>query len=127
MRLVLTIIAAAIAAVLAAGCAADGLPISGADDGTVGVPDGGSRHPADLAVHRDGGGLPDFGPSVDLASAFDMAPSPPGDMAPTSAPCLTGGSVIYLDGDPDDWIHPGAETIQVPSWSAVNSGSSDTF
>ena len=33
------------------------------------------------------------------------------DLGLSAAPCLTGGGIIYLDGDPDDYVHPGFETI----------------
>ena len=104
--------------ILVGGCAARGLPITGDLDG-------GSHHPVDLAVPHDGG-VHDFG-VADLAAPRDMA-APPDLAGPvSSAPCLTGGSVVYLDGDPGDFIHPGAQTLAVSSWSALNSGTSDTF
>jgi hypothetical protein len=78
-------------------------------------------------------------PPIDLASSppIDLAPPPPVDLAQpppdltppsiSSAPCLTGGSVIYFDGDPGDYIHPGKETIQVSTWTARNAGTPNTF
>lgn len=54
-------------------------------------------------------------PFGDFAMPPDLALAP--DLAGPAAQCLTGGNVIYLDGDPGDYIHPGSETIQVSSWS----------
>ena len=109
--------------VLTAGCTAQGLPIS-AD---AGAPlDGGSHHSSDLALPRDGGpydfAVGDLASSRDLMPARDLAA--PADLSGpvTSAPCLTGGSILYLDGDPNDFIHPGAETVVVNTWSALEIG-----
>lgn len=33
-----------------------------------------------------------------------------------STPCEIAGNVLYLDGDPSDWIHPGTETIVDGMW-----------
>jgi hypothetical protein len=63
----------------------------------------------------------------DLAQPADLAQPDMTSSSPSTAPCLTGGSVIYLDGDPGDYIHSGIETINVDHWSALNSGSSNTF
>lgn len=40
------------------------------------------------------------------------------------APCLTGGSTLYLDGDAQDKIHPGQETITAGPFYAQTIGSS---
>ena len=45
---------------------------------------------------------------LDMLRAPDFAGV---DMTVSAAPCLTGGSVAYLDGDAADWIHPGSELI----------------
>ena len=128
--------------ILTAGCAALGIPISGAppSDGGAGASSDGGR-----AEGRDGG-IPsldmrapmsfDGGTSRDLAApadfaigldlrtpSYDLASS---DMAVSSALCMTGGSVAYLDGDPGDWIHPGAETIHLSNWEHVGT-EADTF
>jgi hypothetical protein len=43
-------------------------------------------------------------------------------VAPTGigdpAPCLTGGNVLFFNGDAQDYIHPGMETISVAGWQA---------
>ena len=73
--------------------------------------------PNDLAVIDAAIGSDLSRPSSDLM-AMDMT---------LSAQCSSGGgSVIYLAGDAGDWIHPGAEMIQVPSWAPIQS-ELDTF
>jgi hypothetical protein len=48
-------------------------------------------------------------------------------VAPTGigsdAPCLAGGNVIFFDGDPNDYIFSGMETITQGNWSAQASTS----
>jgi hypothetical protein len=68
----------------------------------------------------------DAEPSADAATSFPDAnatdasiDSPSGDAAiylddaglPSSAACLTGGNVLWVDGDPDSWWFVGQETI----------------
>lgn len=38
--------------------------------------------------------------------------------ADSAAPCLVGGNVLYLNGEPGDLVHPGVETLQQGQWSA---------
>ena len=38
------------------------------------------------------------------------------------APCQVGGNVVFFDGMPGDYIHPGTDTIRVGAWSASISG-----
>jgi hypothetical protein len=107
---------------LVAGCAARGLPLfdptATADGGAPHRLDGGSGSPHDLAAPGDAGAAHDLG-----ASPPDLAR---GDMAVSAALCLTGGSVLYLDGDPGAYIFSGMQTTQVTLWSPIN-GDADTF
>lgn len=96
------------------------------DPGSVGVDgglDGGSHHQVDLAAPRDGA-VDDFA-VADLAALRDLTVDLGNPVS--SSPCLTGGSVVYVDGDPGDYIHPGPETFAVSAWTAINSGTADTF
>jgi hypothetical protein len=68
-----------------------------------------------------------------IDDATDDTPAPSPDASPDAgdpntvdagqvvvasvAPCLVGGSVVYLDGDPGDPVHPGTETFRFPSGS----------
>ena len=103
-------------ALLTFGCATRPLPPTGGD--------------TDLGAPRDLATGSDFSRVVDLAHNDDLPLAPfdfavGADMAVPAAalPCLTGGSVIYLDGDSGDFVHPGAETIQVSSWAPDGSNS----
>jgi hypothetical protein len=72
----------------------------------------------DAASAYDAGG-PDAIATADAlvdAAPGDAAMHPPMD-AGDVAPCLTGGNVLYLDGDPGDYIHPGVVTITAATWS----------
>jgi hypothetical protein len=58
------------------------------------------------------------------APAQVVALSPPMALvAPTGvgdpSPCLTGGSVLFFDGDATDFIHPGIETISMGAFQAT--------
>jgi len=100
---------------LVAGCSASGLPI--VDGPSRGGPDLAIGASTDLAVHFDAALVNDlYGP--DLAR---------GDLTVSAAPCLTGGNLAYLDGDSADWIHPGAELIQVTKWFPRSTTDDDTF
>ena len=35
-----------------------------------------------------------------------------------SMACMVSGNVLYLDGDPQDYVHPGVDTITNATWSA---------
>lgn len=58
-------------------------------------------------------------PWHDTTDATDAAAEPPdqdADAAKTEVPaaatrCMTGGDVLYVDGDPTDPVHPGQETF----------------
>ena len=105
-----------------AGCSAQGLPLL---DGT----QPGAMRDASVSDQGASGLTADLASRYDAALVNDMlrAPDLAGmDMAVSAAPCLTGGSIAYLDGDPADWIHPGAEVIRVASWFP-RSKDNDTF
>jgi hypothetical protein len=40
----------------------------------------------------------------------------------STAPCMAGGNVIYFDGDTNDYVHAGVDTITQGSWRAQTSG-----
>jgi hypothetical protein len=42
------------------------------------------------------------------------------DISLSAAPCLTGGSVVHLQGDPGAFVFSGVETDQMTSWSPAN-------
>lgn len=73
---------------------------------------------ATLAVgcqHQTLGLEPPYGYDSDMAQSTTGA-----DMALTTAACAGSANVIYFDGDKSDYIHPGVETIQVSTWTAIN-------
>lgn len=89
-------------AIFAGGCGQTSLPVTGpADGGSDGgaVPDGGS------ALLDGGGALPD-GASV--------------------AHC-TAENTLFVDGDPGELLHPGAETVSAATWMTLNGTDRDTF
>lgn len=49
------------------------------------------------------------------STSFELV-TPQGVGSP--APCEIGGNVLFFDGDPFDFIHPGTDTIQLGSWNA---------
>jgi hypothetical protein len=125
----LLLVALLVALTGAAGCAGDGLPIVDGpyvDSGTPHGLDGGTPlH--DFAVPHDA-----LAPTDLTLHAPDLALHPPdlasSDMAISAAPCLTGGSVVHLDGDPGAYIFSGSETDQVTTWSPINgNANNDTF
>jgi hypothetical protein len=83
-------------------------------DGTGG--DAATGSVGDLAMK-----LADGGARLDLAAA-DLA-----NLDPLAAQCLTGGNVVYFDGDANDYIYGGIKTLQVTSWHPFNTGTPDTF
>jgi hypothetical protein len=84
---------------LVGGCAARGIPVVD----VVATTDG-AIAPHDLAIA-----------APDLTSATVSA-----------APCMTGGNVLYLDGDPGAYIFSGVQTLAVMTWIPL-SGDIDTF
>jgi hypothetical protein len=93
------------------------------DAGSTNSPDGASIH--DMTTIPDQRPPADMVAGPDLWSAADLSTG-----TPSSAPCLTGGSIIYFDGDLGDYIHPGVETIYATdsrNWLAGDVGEKDTF
>ena len=55
-------------------------------------------------------------PETILATSAPIALTRPTGVG-SDAPCLVGGDVLFLNGDPGDYIHPGMETFSNGSWS----------
>ena len=58
-------------------------------------------------------------PATVLAVSDPIALVPPTGVGSTAA-CLTGGNVLFLDGDPGAFIHPGIETLTNGTWGATS-------
>jgi hypothetical protein len=56
----------------------------------------------------------------------DVSPPPPPIDAGDVAPCLVNEDVLYLDGDPSDYIHPGVATITSAAWTPSSSPTGST-
>jgi len=87
--------------------ATEGPDASTSDDGGRGVGDDGSAGPADATTSPDavadgGGSDADAGPDVVVGSV---------------AECMVGGNVLYMNGDVNEFIHPGPVTIRVAAWT----------
>jgi hypothetical protein len=61
-------------------------------------------------------------PTVTVATSGTLTLMPPMGVG-SAAPCLGATSVIFFDGDPGDWVHPGLDTITQGTWSASGSTS----
>jgi hypothetical protein len=57
-------------------------------------------------------------PSVIVATSNPIALVPPTGVF-SDAACLGGGNVLFYDGDANDYIHPGMETISLGTWQAT--------
>jgi hypothetical protein len=55
-------------------------------------------------------------PNTIVATSDPIALTPPTGVG-SDSPCLGGQNVIFFDGDPGDYIHPGIETLSAGSWN----------
>lgn len=103
--------------IIAQACATSGMPEgvdkaasdAGSDVVRVAV-DSSTTSPSDT---------PDAGAQSSDQDAPDADAAKPEGPA-SVAPCMTGGNVLYVDGDPTDPVHPGQETIAGAATTFVN-------
>jgi hypothetical protein len=65
--------------------------------------------------------------TVDSTSVDPSGQSSTGDIGPSvtpgdPAPCLTGGNLLILDGDPGKYVHPGSSVLDDAQWSFIPMG-----
>lgn len=83
-----------------------------------------SSHPPP-GVIPDDLSVPDLSLPVDAAPPLDLTADGSGDMA--TSPCLTGGNVIYLDGEPGNSVYMGTLTVHPGGWTIAGGTEADTF
>jgi hypothetical protein len=96
----LTALSATIA-VLGGGCTERSLPFTGSQAQSFG----------------DGSALSDAGEISDLNALPDGA----------SVAACAADNTLFVDGDPGEPLHPGAETVPAATWMPLNGGDLDTF
>jgi hypothetical protein len=81
--------------------------------------DGGSS----MGPQPTGGGADSGGsggcPSATHGSNGGCIPDDPGAALPSSAACLAGGNILWIDGDPDALIFEGTTTVAGGTWKAM--------
>jgi hypothetical protein len=82
----------------------------GGADGGVDASDGGGAETRDAAPTCDGGFALDGGTCVPIVVVIG-----------STAPCAGGGNVMYFDGDSDNFIFKGKQTVTLGKWSATSS------
>jgi hypothetical protein len=87
--------------------------------GAGGASDGGA---VDAAAGDGGADAHDAAPRCDAGSTFEGGACVPiVVVVATTSPCQAGGDVIYFDGDPDNYIFKGKQTVTQGKWSATAS------